>query len=354
MNSCSGESSFGHVVQSGGECLPLTSDNLKQLSSSVEETAEGDKYVALKFEGGAKCYDINQSKDADSSKSGITHNSTMTIHLMCNAEGQKEADLDILEVNTDKICHPVITASHKSACPVFSVTTFSRFLFDRPFILGPIAILFGIMVAFAGRKFFPWTIAVIGCLVGFGITLLLFSMSDILDSVQSNNPNESNSILYVILTYAFAIVIGVFVGFILQKMLNIGALILGAVGGFFVGVAAYNLLFFWAKSQFLLTLISVLSSIAMAFLSFRQYDNIVIFGTGFVGSYSFVRGLSFFMGNFPNEVQFFKDLINGSVSSNTPWEVYFYLVTFVIVFITGVFYQRKQRAKEAQFNYVKF
>jgi len=80
-------------------------------------------------------------------------------------------------------CHPIIIASHKSACPVFSVTTFSRFLIDRPYILGPVAILFGLMVTFAGRKFFPWTIAVIGCLIGAGITLLLFSMSDILDSL---------------------------------------------------------------------------------------------------------------------------------------------------------------------------
>ena len=277
----------------------------------------------------------------------------MTVELWCNADGSKDAELEIMGVNSENRCHPVISARHKSACPVFSVTTFSRFLIDRPYILGPIAILFGLMVAFAGRKFFPWTIAVIGCLIGGGVTLLLFSMSDILDSIQSTS-NTDSSTVYVVLTYILALVIGVFVGFILQKMLNIGAAILGAVGGFFVGVAAYNLLFFWAKSEFLLTSMSIIGCIIMAFLSFRHYDNIVIFGTAFVGSYSFVRGLSLFMGNFPNEIQFFKDLLAGQVSSNTPWEVYFYLTTFVIVFIVGVVYQRKQRAKDAQFNYIRF
>lgn len=88
-------------------------------------------------------------------------------------------------------------------------------------------------------------------------------------------------------------------------MLNIGAAILGAIGGFFIGVAAYNLLFFYTSSEFFLTTLSILGSIIMAFLSFRHYDNIVIFGTAFVGAYSFTRGVSLFLGNFPNEIQFF-------------------------------------------------
>ena len=84
-------------------------------------------------------------------------------------------------------------------------------------------------------------------------------------------------------------------------MLHIGAAIIGAFGGFFIGIALYNLAFFYAKSSLLLTSLSVLGSIIMAILSFKYYDDIVIFGTSFVGSYSFVRGISFFLGNFPNE-----------------------------------------------------
>lgn len=136
-------------------------------------------------------------------------------------------------------------------------------------------------------------------------------------------------------------------------MLNIGAAILGAMGGFFLGVAAYNLLFFYLQSQFLLTTLSVLGSITMAFLSFKHYDNIVIFGTAFIGSYSFTRGVSFFLGNFPNEVEFFKNLVAGNVQ-NTTWEVYLYFAMFIILFILGVVYQRKQRSKEAMNNYVRF
>lgn len=122
-------------------------------------------------------------------------------------------------------------------------------------------------------------------------------------------------------------------------MLHIGAAILGAIGGFFIGVAVYNLLFFYAKSEILLTTISVLGSLIMAFLSFRNYDNIVIFGTAFIGSYSFTRGISFFIGNFPNELLFFTQLMKGQV--NNTWEVYFYLTVFVILFGVGTTYQRR-------------
>eukprot|EP00347_Sterkiella_histriomuscorum_P009292 403341764 len=334
---------FGYKEDKAGTCNSLTNGNLQNLTSTVEEDLDsGERYVQMKYLGGQECFQAETGVD----------NYSMTINLRCNSDGKKEDQLLVEGVNTKSKCHPVITASHKIACPVFSVTTFSRFFIDRPYILGPLAIVFGLMVAFAGRKFFPWTIAVIGCLIGGGITILLFSMSDILDSIKSSQSEETSG-LELAMTITVAVIIGVFVGFILQKMLNIGAAILGAVGGFFIGVAAYNLLFFYLKSQFLLTAMSVLGSITMAFLSFRQYDNIVIFGTAFVGSYSFTRGVSLFIGNFPNEIQFFKNLLEGEVE-NSSWEVYFYLSTFVLLFVLGVVYQRRQRAKDAQFNYVRF
>ena len=175
-------------------------------------------------------------------------------------------------------------------------------------------------------------------------------MSNILDSIKSSEAAEQ-SLSFAILTFVVAGIIGLFVGFILQKMLHIGAAILGAIGGFFIGVAFYNIVFFSFKSQFLLTSCSILGSLIMAVLSFRQYDNIVIFGTGFIGSYTFTRGISFFIGNFPNEMVFFQNLIEGNVSAT--WETYFYLAVFVILFGLGVAYQRRQRAKDALFNYVR-
>ncbi|CDW74601.1 UNKNOWN [Stylonychia lemnae] len=334
---------FGIRVDQNNQCTKLTGNNLQSLNTSVEEYSDGERYVQLKFAGGDKC------KEAGATNPEAKY--SMTLKLECKADGKKEAPLNIKTVEVTDKCAPIITASHKNACPVFSSTTFTRFFVDRPYILGPIAIIFGILVSFQGRKFFPWTIGVIGCFIGGGITLLLFSMSSILDSIQSSQATDQST-FFAILTFIVAGIIGIFVGFILQKMLHIGAAILGAIGGFFIGVAAYNIIFFSLKSEILLTSCSILGSLIMAFLSFRQYDNIVIFGTGFIGSYSFTRGISLFIGNFPNEILFFTQLIEGNVSAT--WETYFYLAIFVILFILGVVYQRRIRVQDAQNNYIKF
>lgn len=119
-------------------------------------------------------------------------------------------------------------------------------------------------------------------------------------------------------SFLIGAIIGVFVGFILKRMLHIGAAIMGAFGGFFIGVALYNLLFFFSQSEVVFIILSVAGSIFMAFLSFRYYDNIIIFGTSMIGTYSFIRGMSLFIGYFPNEYNLFSSIAKGK-PQNLPW-----------------------------------
>ena len=176
-------------------------------------------------------------------------------------------------------------------------------------------------------------------------------MFTMLNSLDAQGGAESSSIM-TFLTFLISGIIGLFLGFILQKMLHIGAAIIGAIGGFFIGVAIYNLLFFFAKSSLLLTTLSVLGSVVMAFLSLRHYDNIVIFGTSFVGAYSFTRGVSLFIGNFPNEYLLIQQIATGQMET-VKTEFYLYLFTFVVLFVTGSIYQRRLREREASNNYIK-
>jgi hypothetical protein len=41
-------------------------------------------------------------------------------------------------------------------------------------------IIFGILVTLVGRKFFAWTIGFLGAVTGFVVTMILFSMMDML------------------------------------------------------------------------------------------------------------------------------------------------------------------------------
>jgi hypothetical protein len=165
----------------------------------VEETEDGEKYVRMHFVGGETCND-----------NGDTYK--MTVNLFCNPSGERE-EQPVLTTNVDHKCNPVFDLRHRYACPVFSATTFSRFFIDRPYILGPIAIVFGLVVALAGRKFFPWTITIIGCAIGATTAFLLFSMFDILDSIKGAPMQDST--YFLIFQYFVACTTGLFVGFIL-------------------------------------------------------------------------------------------------------------------------------------------
>lgn len=141
-------------------------------------------------------------------------------------------------------------------------------------------------------------------------------------------------------------------GYILTKMLHIGAAIIGAIAGVFLALALYNLIFFFVDNRILLISFSVVLAILMAFLSFRYYDKIVIFSTSFIGSYSFVRGISLLAGYFPNEVDIVQNIATAS-PNNLPWQFYLYLVGFVGMFIGGSIYQNKQKEKEEEMNFRK-
>ena len=97
-----------------------------------------------------------------------------------------------------------------------------------------------------------------------------------------------------------------------MRMLQIGAAILGAVGGFFIGTTLYNLTFpFFFPNFIILMVISLACALFGAILSFKYFDGIVIFGTAFVGAYSIIRGASLIFGNYPNELEMIAKLAKG-------------------------------------------
>jgi hypothetical protein len=160
-------------------------------------------------------------------------NYQLTINLFCDSEStDTTVGFKNLDIDTKNPCSPVITASHSKACPVFSVTTFSRFFLDNPLIMGLSFITFGLVVAFFGRKFFPITIFAVGGIAGFGITMLLFSMLTMLSSL--GDKEAELSFLSSLFSFLFSLCMGLFLGFILQRMLDIGAAIMGGIGGFFL------------------------------------------------------------------------------------------------------------------------
>ncbi len=196
------------------------------------------------------------------------------------------------------------------------MTAFAKFFVKRPQILGVFSILFGLVVALYGRKFFDLTIFATGSIVGFGITMLLFLMLSMLTSFSQKGTDLS--IIGSILSFVFSLCMGVFLGFILRKMEKIAAIILAAICGVFLAFFLYNLLFFWLNNksvgQGILALMSLVAALKMAQLTNNYFEKILMGGTAVLGAYCVIRGVSFLIpGTFPGESTIVDKIINGDI-----------------------------------------
>ena len=74
-------------------------------------------------------------------------------------------------------------------------------------------------------------------------------------------------------------------------------------------------------------IILTLSSLIMAFLGIRAESSILVTLTSFIGSYITVKGVSFFLGGFPNELEFHSKVYKGLITWDELGHMYyFYLV----------------------------
>jgi hypothetical protein len=93
------------------------------------------------------------------------------------------SDNDFTIDNSDP-CHPVITVSHESGCPVFSFTALVAYVSENPWVIAVFLLVTGPIVTFWGRKFIPWVISIAGGFITFVFVLLLCSISGMLDYID--------------------------------------------------------------------------------------------------------------------------------------------------------------------------
>ena len=185
-------------------------------------------------------------------------------------------------------------------CPKFSATTWIRFLSANPSLLGLILIIFGLVSTFRGKAFFDLTVGVLGFGIMFLVTMLIFSILNLLEYLDGFD--DAVEITITVLAFTISIVLSVIVGFLLYKAgWMLGVLLVGTVAGFFLGVSLYNLLFIQLYSWWVYTLLVVGCAALVGYLAKTFHKHIMIYGTSFIGAYALVRGVSFFLGGFPNE-----------------------------------------------------
>jgi hypothetical protein len=263
--------------------------------------------------------------------------------MQCDINGNKTNAPKFISINTDNTCNPLLVLSHVSGCPVFSATSWAVFLNNNPWVIAILMIVFGAIVTFFGRKFFQYTVAVVGAFLTFLIVMLLCSIFGWLNYLEGDH--TGGNLALTILSFFLAIGLAVGAGFILNKLIRVGAIILAGAAGFFLGITVYQFAFHWVNNLYVMIGLSVGFALILAVLSFKYFDKVLIFGTALIGSYSFVRGISLFAGHFPNEILVMQQLGQG-IKPTFDNIFYAYMAGIVVLFVLGAVFQTKTKAKE--------
>ena len=150
--------------------------------------------------------------------------------------------------------------------------------------------IIGPVIAFSGKRFFPYIAAVVISLATFFGSLVAFQLHGKL--VETDG---------IIGSFAASLAFAIVVGCCVRRSFWIMVTIFGGIVGSFLGLIVYSFL----TVQFEFTNIPTLASIEVpltilgAWFAHTRDKRIVIHGTALLGSYMIMRGIAIFYGGFP-------------------------------------------------------
>jgi hypothetical protein len=167
---------------------------------------------------------------------------------------------------TDR-CRPKFIYETAYGCPVFSATTWVRFLNNQPIAISIFLILFGMLAIFKGKELFEFTIGILGATVTFVSMMAVFSFFGLLHFLD--DPDE-DTIGYLIGALILSLLFGFLVGYFLCKGgCLVGVITLGMVIGFIFGLSIYNMIFFNTGAFWLMLVLSVGGALAFGIQALR-------------------------------------------------------------------------------------
>lgn len=143
-----------------------------------------------------------------------------------------------------------------------------------------------------GQKMFKPTLFILGTLSVLAITMFFFYAWILPYST-------ANWLVWVI--GGIGLVLGLVAGFFLAKLARIGVAALGAWVGVILALIIHEAFLYATHSMVVFYLLVIGLGIVFGLIALWQYKIVLIFGTAFLGSYAMVRGVSLFIGGYPNE-----------------------------------------------------
>jgi len=248
---------------------------------------------------------------------------TFTNKVMCDAKIKKNGEATIVSSEVTNTCNPVVTMSHASGCPEYSVLGLTVWMEETWWFSGAALIVLGLGIGMAGRKLEKLIVALIGAIVTLGLTLMIGSLAEWLSTPTG---------IAVVVTVAIGLSALVF--WILYKSVKLQFFVLGFVGGFMLGSLLYEVILSASGCHEIWIFYTTICSCCLAggLAAYCQGEWLILFSTSFIGAYLLMRGFAFFFGGYPTEsVIYFK--VKAGMPLNLDWIAWCYYGSCAVFFV---------------------
>jgi hypothetical protein len=181
-------------------------------------------------------------------------------------------------------------------------------------LVAAILIAAGIATCFFGGQLIDWVYIGVPALFAFLFVTVMLSTFGLFSVLEENEDTTGKGVILAIVGFVISTVAAIAAGFVAKKVQKVASGILGGIAGFFLGFLLYSLVIsmFIKSSPIILWVILIDSSAGGTYLLFAKKDEMEAHATVFIGAYMIIRGLSFFLGGYPNEAQTFAQLKEGN------------------------------------------
>jgi hypothetical protein len=208
---------------------------------------------------------------------------------------------------------------------------------NNKWVMFAVFFVLGMSLCFFGRAFVKATLCLLGVLISAFVIIYIF---------YSTFLKKDTELWIVWLVLGGAILVGLLLGFILQKYAKVGAFVLAGWGGFTLGLILYNTFAYkviggsaggyWA--------FNIGCALVMGVLAYFLYDHIIIQCTAIFGSFLAVYGIGMVAGHYPNPFTI-QEMISNGVFNNIDPLYYAYLGGNLVLYIAGLVVQYKHKKK---------
>lgn len=178
-----------------------------------------------------------------------------------------------------------------------------KYLDEYPWLVGVLLICAGIFVGMYGIRYFTKVLYGVVFLISLMFLLVLCSVFGLM-----------NTTLWFFISLFASIAGASALAWVATRewALGIAFFLLGGAGGFFIGIMIYSAILTIVGSgpAWAMIAVAIVFAIMGAVLALKNAKMIVVLSTSLIGSYWFMKGLSYFIGGYPNEAEIYSALAN--------------------------------------------